>query len=978
MKAFELFATLGLDSGPFAKGLNAAENLGSKFGSGVAKASKFVAGAIGAATVAVGGFATSSVKTGMEFDSAMSQVAATMGFSTDEIAKDGSETAKTFNTLKDLALRMGKETKFTITDAANALNYMALAGYDAEKSTKMLPTVLSLAAAGNMDLAKASDMVTDAQSALGLTMDDTTKFVDQMAKTASTTNTSVEQLGEAILTIGPTAKYMAGGTDRLNTVLGILADSGIKGSEAGTHLRNMLLKLSSPTKEGEKLLKKFGKTLGHDLVFDKKTGEMRDMQDIMLDLDKAMSGMTTEQKMKAMSELFNARDIAAVNILLGTNKTKWDEVGKAIADSAGAAKDMQETQLNNLSGDVEKFKSALAVAKYTVSEQLTPALREFVQFGTKGVSELTQAFSEGGLSGMMGKFGELLAEGLKKLVEFMPSAVEAGVALLESIVSGIVDNLPMIGEAFLQVLPILKDAGIRMMATVISGVTSVNTDEIYTKLSDAFGRIEKAIEPVITAIQNFVSNEDVAKAASDLLSGAFDLLVGAIELIASVVATAIEKLGEFIGWLQGGSPEADTFKAAIMGIIVALGVYKGIMVTVEAVTKAVEIAQALLNGTMAANPIGLVIAVIAGLVAAIVTLWNENEDFRKAVQEIWEDIKSAFVRAWEAIKQAWEAVGEWFASIWEAISLAFSAVVEFFTQIFTDAWTAIQTAWEGVVEWFTTLWTNISGAFASVVEFFSKLFGQAWTAITGALRGAVKWFTDLWSNISAAFDGVVAFFTQIFSDAWAAIETAWSTVSQFFSGIWDGVKAIFDPVVQWFDKTFGDAWGKIKGVFSGVKNWFKTNVFDKITGVFGSIGDSFWNIGENILTGLWNGIQAAWAWVKEKIEGIAGWVLSIFGVSLDIHSPSRKMRDKIGKNIMLGLAEGMTQNLGVVEDATEKTLGALPNPDSRRFRYQVQENFTASMGGITDRMGDMFSNFEQTVVLKLNDRELGRAVRGYV
>ena len=147
-----------------------------------------------------------------------------MGVTVDEIGE-----------LRDFAQEMGSTTAFSATEAADALNYMALAGYDAETSMTMLPNVLNLAAAGGMELATASDMVTDSQTALGLSLEETSTLVDQMALASSKTNTSVSQLGEAILSIGGTAKNLSGGTTELNQVLGLLADNGIKGAEAGTH-----------------------------------------------------------------------------------------------------------------------------------------------------------------------------------------------------------------------------------------------------------------------------------------------------------------------------------------------------------------------------------------------------------------------------------------------------------------------------------------------------------------------------------------------------------------------------------------------------------------------------------------------------------------------------------------------------------------------------------------------------------------------
>ena len=269
-------------------------------------------------TAPLAGVGAASVKVGMDFDSAMSQVAATMGKTTDEIQD-----------LREFAKDMGATTAFSATQAAEGLNYMALAGYSSKEAMAMLPTVLNLAAAGAMELGDASDMVTDAQTALGLSMEQTETMVDQMAKAASNSNTSVSQLGAAILMIGPTAKTMSGGTRELSQVLGVLADNGIKGEEAGTHLRNVLLSMNT-----DKVKDAF-----HELgveVFDAQ-GNMRDLSEIFPELSAAMDGMTSEERTGMLQKLFNKTDLASLNALLDTNKDRWTELGNAIEDSTGAA-----------------------------------------------------------------------------------------------------------------------------------------------------------------------------------------------------------------------------------------------------------------------------------------------------------------------------------------------------------------------------------------------------------------------------------------------------------------------------------------------------------------------------------------------------------------------------------------------------------------------------------------------------------------
>lgn len=388
MNLFDLVARLSLDSSDYEAGLQFAQQ-------GLGTFKKVTLATFAASSAAFISFAKDAVATGMGFDAAMSQVAATMGVSVDEIEN-----------LREFAKNMGATTKFTATEAAQALNYMALAGYDAEKSMSMLPTVLNLASAGGFDLARASDMVTDAQSALGLTTEQTTVMVDQMARAASKSNTSVEQLGDAMLTIGSTAKFMAGGTDRLQTVLGLLADNGIKGSEAGTHLRNMLLKLSAPTKDGSDAMLSLGFS-----VFDAE-GKMKDMQEIITDLNKSFEGLTDQQKIEYISKIFNARDVAAVNALLGTSKERWDELGGAIAEASGSAQEMATTQLGNLTGDVTIMKSAVEGLKIQFAEGVTPAIRDVVQ-------RLTAALSRPKTQ----KFLREVGEGLGKVIKFVSDLV---------------------------------------------------------------------------------------------------------------------------------------------------------------------------------------------------------------------------------------------------------------------------------------------------------------------------------------------------------------------------------------------------------------------------------------------------------------------------------------------------------------------------------------------------------------------------
>ena len=446
MDLLDLFAKIGIDTTEYEQGIANASNTASKLGGALKTAAKVGAAAIGAASAAVTAFAGDAVRTAMSFDSSMSQVAATMGYTMDELNTEGSEAAQTFEKLSEFAQKMGAETAFSASQAADALNYMALAGYDADTSIEMLPNVLNLAAAGGIGLAEASDMVTDASSALGLSLDETSELVDKMARASSKSNTSVAQLGQAILTVGGTAKNLAGGTTELSQALGILADNGIKGAEGGTALRNIILALSAPTDTAANAMERIG------LEAYDADGNLRSLEDIFSDLNKVLSTMTQGEQTNVLNEIFNKVDLKSANALLGTNADRWAELTREIDNAEGSAAAMAEVQLDNLAGDITLFQSALEGAKIAVSDTLTPSLREMVQFGSAAISTLSEAFKEGGLSGAMESLGTLLSEGLAMVTSKLPEMVKAGTKLLWALVEGIIDNLPVLIDAAIEVI----------------------------------------------------------------------------------------------------------------------------------------------------------------------------------------------------------------------------------------------------------------------------------------------------------------------------------------------------------------------------------------------------------------------------------------------------------------------------------------------------------------------------------------------
>lgn len=480
------------------------------------------------ATTAVAGLAAGAIKVGSDFETSMSQVAATMGITTEEIA-NGSER---FELLSQAAKDAGATTAFSASEASAALNYLALAGYDAAKAADALPAVLNLAAAGNMDLAYASDLATDAMAALGIeaTGANLTTFGDKLARTSSRANTSIAQLGEAILTVGGTAKGLAGGTTELNAALGVLANRGVKGSEGGTALRNMILSLSAPTDKAAKVMKGLG------LEVFTSTGQLRPLNEVFKDLDAALAGMGDGEKTQVLNEIFNKVDLKSVQAMLAGCGEEFDNLSEAIANSGGAMQDMADTQLDNLNGDLTILKSGLEGLGISVYEGMQDSLRGAVQLATDMVGQIAAAFKEGGLTGAVDAVGNVLAQIVTKLAEAAPTLIDTGAQLLQSLISGIRDHLPeLVPAAFsiistfaqniLSLLPQLGELGLELFQQLCQG------------LSEALPEIiPLAVEWISYLVQGFLDHSD------EILQAGIELLLALAEGLLAALPVLIENI----------------------------------------------------------------------------------------------------------------------------------------------------------------------------------------------------------------------------------------------------------------------------------------------------------------------------------------------------------------------------------------------------------------------------------------------------
>lgn len=688
--------------------------------------SDLASSAIQKAVGAVEDFAGGVVETGMGFDTAMSQVAATMGTTVGDIEN-----------MESAAKEMGSTTEWTSTQAAEALNYLALAGYSSEQAVSTLPTVLNLASAGGMDLADASDMVTDAMTSLGIEADsegkNITTFGDQMARTASKSNTSVSQLGEAILTVGGTAKSLSGGTTELNTALGILADNSIKGSEGGTHLRNILLALNPTTDTAQKAWKKLGVS-----AYDA-DGNLRPLQDTFADLNTAMAGMTDEQKTKMLTKMFNKTDLSSVNALLATSSDRWNELGESITNSSGAMADMAETQLDNLQGDMTLLSSALDGLKQNVYEKIKPTLREVAQTVTNEVipavtSAITWAEEHQDVIAAVASVVGILATAYTafSVVQAVKAAMDAAeVTTLGALIAMEWAQATAAAAAFAPyllatvaivaliaaiVLCVKHWDTIKVKITEVAGVVKDAVLDMWDKVKETLQNISEKFASIWNSIKETTSS--VWNSIKETVSSVWNTITGIVEIAISVLVTIFQ--GAFslltLPWQAIWAWFGDDIKAAWTSIkttvSTAINAVKTTITTVMNATKA--------QFSTVWNAIkGVVTTVWNGIKSVVSTATNA---VKTTVTSVFNTTKSRVTSVWNAIKSAItgpiESAKSTVSSVIDNIKSKITATINSTKSTVSAVFSSIKSAMTEPIE---SAKNKISGIISTIKGFFSNL-----------------------------------------------------------------------------------------------------------------------------------------------------------------------------------------------------------------------------------------------------------------
>lgn len=752
-------------------------------------------------TAAVAGLGTAAVKTTADFDTSMSQVQATMGITKDAMSELNGESVNTVEALRDLAKQMGSETAFSASECADAMNYLALAGYDTQEIYDTLPTVLNLAAAGGIDLASASDMVTDAMSALGMETSEADTMVDQMSKTASTTNTSVSQLGEAILTIGATAKTVKGGTAELNTALGILANNGIKGAEGGTHLRNVILALQSPTDKAAACMASLGVE-----VYDSE-GNMRSLNDILGDLNTSMDGMTSAEKQNIISSIFNKTDLAAVNSLLVSTGDSWDSLQQSITESCGAAQQMADTQLDNLSGQITILKSALEGLAISFGEILMPKIRA----AAKKIQEFVDE-----LNGMNDEQKETVVK-------------------IAAVVAAIVPMLILFGKVTSTVGTAMKGFSGLTKGIAKLGVKIAGSSGSITGLGSALGAVAGPVLAVVAVIGTLAAAFATLWKTND-------------EFRENIIGTWNQIKETISGFCQGIVDRLNSLGFEFESITEVLSaVWQGFCDLLAPVFEGVF--------NHIANTLSTVLDVILGIVDVFISVFQG--DWSGA----WEAVKGIFTTMWEGLVS-------WFENILGTLKGVADVVLGWFGTSWDEVWNAVSTTfiniWNGIITFFSNTWETIKNVVSVGIQFIGSLLEAAWDIIT--LPFQLIWencgdtITSIWETIKttvgSAINAVSSTLSSVMNAIQTTLSTIWTAISTKISTVVGGIKTTVSTVFNAIKTTATTIWNGIKTSISTVVDGVKT----KVTTVFNSVKSTLSSVFSSIkstATSVWNGIKSA-------------------------------------------------------------------------------------------------------------------------
>lgn len=785
MDLMNLVATIALDTKNFVSGIEQAKSQASGLSSVTVAIGNLMSQGFNTAVGAVKNFAGYVLDSGKSFESTMSEVQAISGASGQDLVD-----------LTNKAKEMGATTKFSATEAGEAFTYMAMAGWDSGQMMDGITGIMNLAAASGENLANTSDIVTDALTAFGLKAEDAGHFSDVIAAASSNANTNVSMLGESFKYVAPLAGSMKYSAEDVAVALGIMANSGIKGSQAGTTLRSILTKLIKPTKDVEAAMEQYGLSLSDS------SGNALPLDNVLGQLRTTFSNLSQAEQTQLAATLAGQEGMSGLLSIVNTSQEDFDKLKNSIYDCEGATQRMADVMQNNLGGSLTILQSGVEGLALTFFDGIKGTAKDAVDGLTAAVEKANKKVSAWINSDATQEKLTVIADKIQILIDKLLNNLDPILDGIIGLFEGLVNVIGFVVDHFDQIAAVVGTvvAGFVALKAAMAAIKFASMISNIASLIASMNPVTLIIGAIIAAIAALILNWDKVKAVAiacwESIKNAWNSATSFFSNLVSSIVNAFTGIGEKIGAFFSSAWEK-----------------------VKSIWSAVT-------------------SWFSSIVSAVIN----------AFTSIPSKISEFFKKAWETIKSVWQAVTGWFASIVSAVINAFTSIPSKISDFFKKAWSTIQGIWNAVTGWFSNVVSNVINAFTSIPQRIGSFFTNAWNNVKNAWSNVTSFFSGIPNKIYSIFTSLPSRFTSIGKDI---VQGLWNGINNMVGWITGKVKGFTDSVVGSFKNFFGikspsrvmrDEVGKYlgMGVGEGIMDEadYVQKSFNSLMPDFGSLGSA--------------------------------------------------------------------------------------------------------------------------------------------